>query len=154
VFGIVVRIEQDLPVQVLGYLNGHTEQRIRVQWSPRNAVVQGQPIQKLHRDVGLLATLADVVNRADVGMVEGGGGTSFTSEAFQCLGVSGNVIWQELQRDKTPKLGVLGLVNDAHTAAAELLDDVVARNGLADHWPESYVAETGQVNESGGVERS
>jgi hypothetical protein len=26
------------------------------------------------------------------------------------------------------------------------------RDGLADHWPESYVDETGQVNESGGVD--
>ena len=31
------------------------------------------------------------------------------------------------------KLGILGLVNDAHTAAAELFDDAVARNGLTDH---------------------
>ncbi len=87
-------------VERVGYLNGQTEQRIRVQWSPRNAVVQGQPIQKLHRDVGLLATLADVVNRADVGMVEGGGGTSFTAEAFQCLRVSGKFVGKELQCDK------------------------------------------------------
>jgi hypothetical protein len=34
----------------------------------------------------------------------------------------------------------------------ELLDDTVARDGLTNHWPESYVDETGQVNESGGVD--
>ena len=44
---------------------------------------------------------ADVVNRADVGMVESGSGTSFTAETFQCLRVSGNVVRQELQRDET-----------------------------------------------------
>src|SRR5277367_624587 len=31
------------------------------------------------------------------------------------------------------KTGVLSLVNDAHTAAAELFDDAVVRDGLADH---------------------
>src|SRR5713101_5874925 len=100
------------------------------QWPPANPVLQRQPIQKLHGDVGLLATLADVVNRADVGMVERGGGTSFTSETFQCLRVSGNVIRQELERHETTKLGVLGLVDDAHSATAEPLDDAVARDGL------------------------
>ena len=82
--------------------------------------------------------LADVVDRADVGMVEGGRGTSFTSETFQCLRVSGNVVRQEFEGDKTTKLGVLGLVNYAHTAAAELFDDAVVRDGLADHSRQSY----------------
>jgi hypothetical protein len=29
-------------------------------------------------------------------------------------------------------------------ATAELLDDAVVRDGLADHWRESYVRETGK----------
>jgi hypothetical protein len=44
----------------------------------------------------------------------------------------GNIIRQELERDETTKLGILGFVDDAHTTAAELLDDAVARNGLTD----------------------
>ncbi len=39
---------------------------------------------------------------------------------------------------------VLGLVDDAHAAAAQLLDDAVVRDGLADHWRESYVPERGK----------
>jgi hypothetical protein len=97
-------------------------------------MLQGHAIQKLHRDVGLLATLADVVDRADVGMVQSGGGTGFTSETFQRLRVSGNVIRQELERNETTQFGVLGLVNDAHAATAELFDDAVARDGLADEF--------------------
>jgi hypothetical protein len=34
-------------------------------------------------------------------MVEGGGGTSFTTETFQRLRISGNLIRQELERDET-----------------------------------------------------
>jgi hypothetical protein len=70
--------------------------------------------------------------------------TSFTTETVQCPRVSGNVIWQELERNETNELGVLGLVNHAHTVGAELLDDAVARNGQTDHWRESYVPETGK----------
>ena len=31
-----------------------------------------------------------------------------------------------------------------HAATAELLDDAVVRDGLADHWRESYVGEAGK----------
>src|SRR5260370_39310279 len=81
--------------------DGQGQQNLRFQWSPANPVLQREPVQKLHGDVGLVATLADVVNRADVGMVERGGGPSFTPETFQRLRVSGNVIRQELERDET-----------------------------------------------------
>ena len=45
----------------------------------------------------------------------------------------GNIFGQEFERDEATKLGVLGLVDDAHAPAAELLDDAVMRDGLADH---------------------
>jgi hypothetical protein len=37
---------------------------------------------------------------------------------------------QELQGDRATKLGVLSLVDHAHPAAAQLLDDAVMRDGL------------------------
>ena len=46
--------------------------------------------------------------------------------------------------------GVLGLVHHAH-AAAQLLDDAVVRDGLADHWRESYVWETGKSMKAMGL---
>ena len=39
---------------------------------------------------------------------------------------------------------VLGLIDHSHSPATQLLDDTVVRNGLADHWRESYVCETGK----------
>ena len=39
---------------------------------------------------------------------------------------------------------VLSLVDDTHPAAAQLLNDAVVRDGLADHWRESYVGEAGK----------
>jgi len=64
-------------------------------------------------------------------MIECGRGTSFSAEPFKCLRILRQLVGQEFQRNKTAKLRVLGFVNDAH-AAAELLDDAVVRNGLAD----------------------
>ena len=64
-------------------------------------MLERQAVQKLHRDIGLLATLANVVNGADVGMVEGGRSACFPPETFQCLRVWGDVIRQELERHET-----------------------------------------------------
>ena len=41
-------------------------------------------------------------------------------------------IGKELQGHEAAKLSVLGLVDDTHAATAQLLDDAVVRNGLAD----------------------
>ena len=54
-------------------------------------------------------------------------------EPGQSLGVPGNVIGQELQGHKAVQLDVLRLIDDAHSAAAEFLDDPVVRDVLADH---------------------
>jgi hypothetical protein len=72
--------------------------------------------------------------------------SGFTTETFECLRVLGQMIRQEFQSDKTTKLSVLSLVNDAHSAAAELLNNAVMRDRLADHWRRSLCRENLQVN--------
>src|SRR5207302_9098090 len=57
----------------------------------------------------------------------------FPLKTAQGLRISSNVIRQKLQRHKTTELGVLGLVDQTHPAAAEPLDDAIMRDGLADH---------------------
>ena len=58
----------------------------------------------------------------------------------------GDIIRQELERDKKTKLCVLSLVHNTHPAATEFLDDPVVRHGLAHklgksrHWRECYDA--------------
>jgi hypothetical protein len=57
----------------------------------------------------------------------------FALEAGQSLRIFGNIVGQELEATKAVQLYVLGLVDDAHPAAAQLLDDAVVRDGLSDH---------------------
>ena len=54
------------------------------------------------------------------------------------LGVFGYFVGQEFQGYETEELDVLSLVDDAHTAAAELFDDAIVRDGLADHGVEPW----------------
>src|SRR5271157_3495548 len=96
-------------------------------------MLQRQPFQKLHGDKGLPVLLANVINRADVRMVQRRRGLGFALKARQRLRIAGHFLGQELERDKAMQPRVLGLVDDAHAAASKLFDDAVVRDGLADH---------------------
>jgi hypothetical protein len=43
----------------------------------------------------------------------------------------------DLKNDKPTELDILGLVNHTHPPAAQLLNDSVVGNGLADQWRRS-----------------
>src|ERR1700730_17918391 len=44
---------------------------------------------------------------------------------------------KKLERNKAAEFGVLGLVHNTHATTTQLLDDAVARDGLAYHWDET-----------------
>ncbi|MGC1907319.1 MAG: hypothetical protein WA715_26070 [Candidatus Acidiferrum sp.] len=46
--------------------------------------------------------------------------------------IVGNVIWQELQRDKAAKPRVFRLVHHTHAAATEFFNDAVVGDGLTE----------------------
>ena len=92
--------------------------------------------------------LADFVDGADVGVVQGGSSAGFPAEALQRLRVLSYVLGQKLQCDKAAKLGVLSLIDHTHAAATEFLDDTVVRNGLVDHWRRIFRWWSAQVNET------
>jgi hypothetical protein len=56
-----------------------------------------------------------------------------------------------LQGHETVQARVFGLVDDAHPAAAQLLDNAVMRDGLTDDSGESYVGETGKSMKAGAL---
>jgi hypothetical protein len=124
-----------------------------------NAMFQRLPFQQLHHEKLPTFMLTNVVNRADVGMFQCQGGSGLTLEAFHCMAITGQLIGQEFQGDLTAEPSVLGLVDDAHTAATELLDDAVMRDSLANHgekaklWGVMLGARKLVVNEAdGGVQ--
>ena len=75
----------------------------------------------------------DFVDRADVGMVEGGGGARLPTKAFERHGVARNLVGQKLERHKAAEFGVLGFEDHTHPAAAKSFQNAVVRNGLPDH---------------------
>src|SRR5215472_8622193 len=70
-------------------------------------------------------------------MIERGGSKRFPAQAFERTRVVGYFFRHKFQRDVAAKLRVLRLVYNAHSAVAQLLDDAVVRDGVADHVHES-----------------
>ncbi len=66
---------------------------------------QRHAVQKLHDDEWTPIVLANFVNGADVGMVEGRGGLAFALEAAERLRVVRHIVGQEFQGDKAAKVG-------------------------------------------------
>src|ERR1700757_751718 len=94
---------------------------------------EGFSIQEFHDDERMAVLLADVINRADVCVIECGRSFSFTSESFQGLRIAREIFWKKLQGDEAIEASVLGFEDDTHPATAEFLNDAVVRDGLADH---------------------
>jgi hypothetical protein len=88
------------------------------------------------------------VDGAVVGMVQSRRSLRFPLKPGEGLRVFGNLFGQELQGNEAMQPNIFGLIDHPHPATAQLLDDSVVRNGLPDHWGESYVTEVCEVNES------
>ena len=93
-------------------------------------MLERDPVKKLHDQIRAPIFFADVVNRADVGMVQRRGSLRLPPESFQRHAILRQLFGKKLQCDKAAKARVFGFVNDAHAAAAKLLNDPVMREGL------------------------
>ena len=81
----------------------------------------------------LAVVLADVVEGADVRVIERGRDARLAGEAGERLRIAGELGRQQLQRNLPAKAPIFGAIDDAHAAAAELVRDAVVRERAADH---------------------
>jgi len=95
-------------------------------------VLEGLAVKELHGDEGAAVLFADVIDGADVGVIEGGGGFGFAAETFEGLAVAGGFFGEEFEGDEAVQASVFGLEDDAHAAATELFEDTVVGDGLTD----------------------
>ena len=84
--GLDVAVDDSLGVggiQCVGNLNSQAEQNVEFDGPSGNAMLQRHAVQKFHGDKRLGSALADLMNGANIGMIEGRGRTRFPAEAFQ-----------------------------------------------------------------------
>ena len=63
---------------------------------------------------------ANLVNCANIGMVQGRSSPRLAAEAVQRLRVRCYIVWQELEGNEASEIKVLSFVDDAHATAAQL----------------------------------
>ncbi len=96
-------------------------------------------LEKLHRHVGEIALLAEIVDGDDMGMGELAGGPGFEEKPLVELLAPFHLVRKNdgLQRHGAVESRVLGSIDDPHGAAAQLAEDLVAADlgqFLFCHW--------------------
>ena len=132
-------------VERVGNLRAQFQHRIDGQRLSADSMLQRLPFQKFHGQERLALSFLDVVNRADVRVVERRGGARFSLEPLQRLPVFCEVLRQKLQRHPSTQFRVFGLVDHTHAATTEFLDDAVVRNSLVDHGAPIGCSESAKV---------
>src|SRR5439155_6954883 len=130
-------------IQSIGNFDSERQHHLDVKWFAGDPVLQCHAVQKLHGNESLTIFLADVVNRANILMIQSRRRLRLALETGEGLRVSSDLPRQELESDEAMQPRVLGLVDDAHPAPAQLFNDAVVRYGLAEHLDECYGVQSG-----------
>jgi hypothetical protein len=96
-------------------------------------MLKGYAFKTFHDNEGAAILLAEVIDGADVGVIERGCGAGFAAKAFEYLTVQGQVLGKKLERNKAAKARVLRAVNHAHSTAAKLVNNAVVRESRVNH---------------------
>ena len=120
-------------IERIGNLNSQVEQEVDRQRLAVDTVLQRLPLEKLHREEGAAVVFANVVDRADIRMIEGRGGASLPPEPLQHGQLSGDLVRQKFERHKAPQAGVLSFVDHPHPATADFFEHPVVGDSFTNH---------------------
>ena len=107
-------------IQEFGYFDGF----------PADAILERLALEQLHGDERSAFELANIVNGANVGVIERGSSACFAAETLDGLRVMGNVVGKKLEGHIPTEAGVLGFVDYAHSATAQFFQDGVVGDRL------------------------
>ena len=117
-------------VERLGDLNREVNHPRRRQRPILDQVLEGPPFEQLHHDERLPVVLAELVNRTDVRVLQGGSEPRLALEPRQPLRRRNGFGAQQLDRHLASELFVLGAKHYAHAAFAEAVQQaIVGDNG-------------------------
>ncbi len=118
--------------QRLADLNAQVQDEIDLERLALDALRQRLPLHQLHHDERLSLVLPDLMNGADVRMVECRSRAGFAEEPIQRGLVPGGLLGEELEGDRAVQDRILRSVDDPHPPAAKPVHDAIMRDVLAD----------------------
>ena len=104
-------------VERVADLNGDAIQVRKRQRAARQAVGESFAFHVLHHQVRGAVTAANVVERADVGVVEGGDGAGFALESLQNVGTAGEILSEDLDGDGAVEARIAAAIHFPHTSS-------------------------------------
>ena len=116
-------------IEAVGDLNADLQELRDFDRFGGDSVLESLALEQFHGDERPTLELSDVVNRADVGIVERRRGARLAAKPLDRLGVLGDVVGKKLERNIPAEPVVSGLVDHAHPTPAQLFQDAVVRNG-------------------------
>jgi len=120
-------------IQGISDLNRQVHDLIGLEWLAGNTLAQRLAFEQLHCNEGSLLEFVDIMDDADVGMIQSGSRAGFPPKPLQHSVICGVVLRKKLESQDATKPDILSLVHHTHTAAAELFQDPVVGYGLPDH---------------------
>src|SRR5260370_92057 len=101
-------------------LNSDVEHLVQLNGVTGNTLFQALALQLLHNDEGMAVVLFDAMDGADMRIVQLRSCPRLTLETLQRFGVAHKIFRDELECNTAPELDVFGLIDYAHTTAAQL----------------------------------
>jgi hypothetical protein len=135
VSGLDVAVDDALAVsgiERVGELDGDFEDTIQGERPALQDGGQALAFEQLHGDERRTAVLVDLMNRADIRVIQCGSGASFAIEALERDGILRKFFGDEFQGDAAAKFGVLGCIDHTHPAAANPYENAVVGDRIAD----------------------
>jgi len=114
----------------IGDLDAPIEHRLDLHRLASDSVPERLALQQFHSDEGSPVTLVNLVDRADVRVVQRGRSLGFPLETAESLCVVGEIVGKELQGDVSAELQVFSLIHNTHSAAADPAEDAVMGDRL------------------------
>ncbi len=120
-------------------LNRNVEQLVDGQRAFENALGQRLALEQLHDDEVPALVLGNLMDGANVRMIQSGSGARFALEPLEGLGIILHVRRKEFQRHVAAEDQVLGFIDDSHSTSAELVEHAVVRVRISDHRAPSHL---------------
>jgi hypothetical protein len=139
-------------IESVGNLDAQIEHRLDLQRLASDPVPERLPLKQFHSDEASPIGLVNLVDRADVRVVQGGRSLGLPLKTAEGLRVVGEFVGKELQSDVATELEVFSLVHHAHAPAADPAEDAVMGHRLPHglggrgHWVDMLGGDEGKVN--------
>src|SRR5208282_2168730 len=117
-------------IECVGDLDAHIKHRLDLHRLASNPVPERLPLQQFHCDEGSPICLVNLVDRANVRVIQRGRSLGFPLEAAESLCIVGEVIGKELQCDVATEFQVFRFVHHTHAPTADPAEDAVMGNRL------------------------